>query len=99
MLLIQHLISSVKSKVGVMYHNKVGQLLFEFLKSHPSILSWTDYCEAIVNGTHLQGTNVHDMIDYLFHHWRKLFHLVLPSKSSHEVFSENHAGKIIVAQK
>ena len=32
MLSIQHLISSVKSKVGAMYHNKVEQL-FEFLKS------------------------------------------------------------------
>ena len=33
----QHLLSVVKNKVGIMYHNKVDQL-FEFLKSHPSIL-------------------------------------------------------------
>ena len=54
-----------------MYRNKVEQL-FGFLKCHPSVLSWTDFGEAIVNGTHLPGTNVHDMIDYLFHGWRKL---------------------------
>ena len=70
MLSVQHLISSVKSKVGVMYHNKVEQL-FEFLKSHPSVLTWTDFGEAIVNGTHLSGTNVCEMLDYLFHAWRK----------------------------
>ena len=39
MLSIQDLISSVKSKIGVMYHNKVEQL-FDFLKSRPSVLSW-----------------------------------------------------------
>ena len=70
MLSIQHLISSVKSKVEVMYHNKVEQL-FEFFKSHPSILMWTDFGDAIVNGTHLPGTNVHEMLCYLFHDWRK----------------------------
>ena len=32
---------------------------------------WTDFGEAIVNGTHLPGTNVHEMLDYLFHDWRK----------------------------
>ena len=53
-----------------MYHNKVDQL-FEFLKSHPSILTWIDFGEAIVNGIHLPGTNVYEMIDYLFHDWRK----------------------------
>ena len=30
----QHLLSAVKNKVGIMYHNKVKQL-FEFLKSIP----------------------------------------------------------------
>ena len=60
----------IKNKVGIMYHNKVNQL-FEFLKSHPSILMWTDFGEAIVNGIHLPGTNVHEMLDYLFHDWRK----------------------------
>ena len=33
---------------------------------------WTDFGEAIVNGIHLPGTNVHEMLDYLFHDWRKL---------------------------
>ena len=69
MLSIHHLVNSVNSKVGVMYHNKVEQL-FEFLKSHPSILPCIDFCEAIVNDTHLPGTIVHDMMDYLFHDCR-----------------------------
>ena len=33
---------------------------------------WTDFGEAIVNGIHLPGTNVREMVDYLFHDWRKL---------------------------
>ena len=70
MLSTQHLLSTVKSKVGIMYHNKVKRL-FEFLKVHPSLLTWTDFGEAIVNGIHLPGTNVHEMLDYLFHDWRK----------------------------
>ena len=37
MLSNQHLLSAVKNKVGIMYHNKVEQL-FEFLKSHPQYL-------------------------------------------------------------
>ena len=56
--------------VGIMYHNKVERL-FEFLKAHPSLLTWTDFGEGIVNGIHLPGTNVHEMLDYLFHDWRK----------------------------
>ena len=71
MLSNHHLLSAVKNKVGIMYHNKVERL-FEFLKSHPSVLTWTDFGEAIVNGIHLPGTNVHEMLDYLFHDWRKL---------------------------
>ena len=71
MLSSQHLLSAVKNKVGIMYHNKVERL-FELLKSHPSILMWTDFGEAIVNDIHLPGTNVHEMLDYLFHDWRKL---------------------------
>ena len=71
MLSSQHLLSAVKNKVGIMYYNKVKQL-FKFLKSHPSILTWTDFGEAIVNGIHLPGTNVYEMLDYLFHDWRKL---------------------------
>ena len=69
MLSTSHLLSVVKNKVGIMYHNKVEQL-FEFLKDHPSILTWTDFGEAIVNGIHLPGTNVHEMLDYLFQDWR-----------------------------
>ena len=42
MLSTPRLLSAVKNKVGIMYHNKVGQL-FEFLKSHPSILTWSDF--------------------------------------------------------
>ena len=68
MLSTQHLLSTVKSKVGIMYHNKVERL-FEFLKTHSSLLTWTDFGEAIVNGIHLPGTNVHEMLDYLFHDW------------------------------
>ena len=71
MLSTQHLLSAVKNKVGIMYHSKVEQLL-EFLKSHSLILTRTDFGEAIVNGIHLPGTNVHEMLDYLFHDWRKL---------------------------
>ena len=33
------------------------------------MLSWTDIDEAIVDGTRLPGSNVHDM---LFHDWRRL---------------------------
>ena len=46
--------------------------IFEFLKTHPSMLSWTDFGEAIVVGTRFPGSNVHDMLGYLFHDWRKL---------------------------
>ena len=68
MLSTQHLLSTVKSKVGIMYDNKVDQLS-EFLKYHPSILMWTHFGETIVNENHLPGTNVHEMLDYLFHDW------------------------------
>ena len=54
MLSIQQLLNAVKSRVGTMYHNKVDNL-FEFLKTHPSVLSWTDFGEAIVDGMRLQG--------------------------------------------
>ena len=46
-----------------MYHNKLANF-FEFLKTQPSLLTWTDFGEAIVDGTQLPGSNVHD--------WRKL---------------------------
>ena len=71
MLSIQQLLNTVKSRVGIMYHNKIDNL-FEFLKTHPSILSWTDFGEAIVNRMRLQGSNVYNMLDYLFHNWRKI---------------------------
>ena len=71
MLSIQQLLNAVKSRVGTMYHNKIDNL-FEFLKTHPSVLSWTDFGEAIVDGMRLQGSNVYDMLDYLFHDWRKI---------------------------
>ena len=71
MLSTSHLLIAVKNKVGIIYHNKV-EWLFEFLKSHPSLLTWTDIGEAIVNGIHLPGTNVHEMLDYLFHNCQKL---------------------------
>ena len=31
----------------------------------------SDFGEAIVSGIHLPGTNVHEMLNYLFHDWRK----------------------------
>ena len=67
----QHLLNAVKNEVGIIYHNKVERL-FEFLKSHPSILTWTDFGKAVVSGIHLPGTNVHEILEYLFHDWRKL---------------------------
>ena len=68
---IQQLLNAVKSRVGIMYHNKVDNL-FGFLKTHPSILLWTDFGEAIVDGMRLQGSNIYDMLNYLFHNWRKI---------------------------
>ena len=53
MLSTQHLLSAVKNKVGTMHHNKVDQL-FKFLKSRPSILTWTDFGKAIAKGIHYQ---------------------------------------------
>ena len=50
MLSIQQFLTAVKRRVGIMYHNKVDNL-FEFLKTHPSVLTWTDFGEAIVDGT------------------------------------------------
>ena len=49
MLSIQQFLSAVKSRVGIMYHSKVDNL-FEFLKTHPSRLSWAEFGEAIVDG-------------------------------------------------
>ena len=70
MLSTQHFLSAVKNKVGIMYYNKVNQL-FEFLNTYHSILTWTDFGEAMVSGIHLSGKNVHEMLDQLFHDWRK----------------------------
>ena len=71
MLSIQRLLNAVKSRVGIMYHSKVDNLS-KFLRTHPSMLSWTDFGEAIVDRTRLPGSNVHDISDYLLHDWRKL---------------------------
>ena len=71
MLSIQQLLNAVKSRVGIMYLNKVDNL-FEFLKTNPSILSWTDFGKAVIDGMRLQGSNIYDMLDYLFHDWRKI---------------------------
>ena len=71
MLSIQQLLNAVKNRAGTMYHNKMDNL-FEFLKTHPSVLSWTDFGEAIVDGMRLPGSNVHYMFDYLYYDWRKL---------------------------
>ena len=49
MLSIQWLLNAVKSRDGLRYHNKVDNL-FEFLRTHPSVLSWSDFGEAIVDG-------------------------------------------------
>ena len=61
---IQPLLDAVKSRVGTMYHKKIDNL-FEFLKTHPSILTWTGFDEAIVDGTRLPGSNVHDMFYFM----------------------------------
>ena len=45
-LLIQQLLNAVKSRAGIMYYSKVDNLL-EFLKTHPSILSWTDLVKLL----------------------------------------------------
>ena len=52
---IQQLFNAVKTRTGIMFHSKVDNL-FEFLKTHPSVLSWTDFGEAIVDGTRLPGS-------------------------------------------
>ena len=63
MLSIQQLLNAVKSRIGIMYHSKVDNL-FEFLKTHSSILSWTDFGEAIVDRVRLPGSTIYDMLDY-----------------------------------
>ena len=68
MLSIEQLLNAVKSRVGIIHHNEVDNL-FQFLKTLPSILTWSDFGEAIVDGTRLPGSNVHNMLDYLFHDW------------------------------
>ena len=65
MLSIQQLFNAVKRRVGIMRHSKVDNL-FEFLKTRPTILSWTDFGEAIVDGMRLLGSNVHNMLDIYF---------------------------------
>ena len=47
-------------------------MLFEFLLSHPSLLKWTNFGEAIVNGNQITGSNIYDILDFIFHDRRKL---------------------------
>ena len=61
----------IKSKVGNAFQDKVD-LLFEFLLSHPSLLKWTNFGEAIVNGNRITGSNIYDILDFIFHDRRKL---------------------------
>ena len=61
----------IKSKVGNAFQDKVD-LLFEFLLSHPSLLKWTNFGEAIVNGNQIIGSNIYDILDFIFHDRRKL---------------------------
>ena len=61
----------MKSKVGNAFQDKVD-LLFEFLLSHPSLLKWTNFGEAIVNGNRITGSNIYNIIDSIFHDRRKL---------------------------
>ena len=61
----------VKSKIGNSFQDKVD-LLFEFLRSHPSLLKWTNFGEAVVNGNRITGSNIYDLLDFIFHDRRKL---------------------------
>ena len=61
----------IKSKVGNAFQDKVD-LLFEFLLSHPSLLKWTNFGEAIVNGNRITGSYIYDILDFIFHDRRKL---------------------------
>ena len=61
----------IKSKVGNAFQDKVD-LLFEFLLSHPSLLKWTNFGEAIVNGNRITGSDIYDILDFIFHDRRKL---------------------------
>ena len=79
MLSIQRLLNAVKGSVGLRYHNKVDNL-FEFLKTHPSMFSYTDFTEAIIDGMQLPGSNVHNMLvfanremNYLSNHHHKVW--------------------------
>ena len=51
MLSTQHVPSTIKSKVGIMYHNKVKRF-FEFLKYHPSILTLTEWIAMLESTNH-----------------------------------------------
>ena len=61
----------IKSKVGNVFQDKVD-LLFEFLLSHPSVLKWTNFGEAIVNRNRITCSDIYDILDIIFHHQRKL---------------------------
>ena len=61
----------IKSKVGNVFQDKVD-LLFEFLLPYLSLLKWTNFGEAIVNGNLIIGSNIYDILEFIFHDRRKL---------------------------
>ena len=72
MLLQNEMQRYIKSKVGNAFRDNVD-LLFEFLLSHPSLLKWTNFGTAIVNGNRITGSHIYDLLDFIFHDRRKLF--------------------------
>ena len=63
MLLQNEMQRYIKSKVGNAFQDNVD-LLFEFLLSHPSLLKWTNFGEAIVNGNRITGSHIYDLLDF-----------------------------------
>ena len=61
----------IKSRVRNAFQDKVDQL-FEFLLSHLSLLKWTNFGEAIVNGNRITGSDIYDILDFIFQDRRKL---------------------------
>ena len=54
----------IKSKVGNAFQDNV-ELLFEFLLSHPSLLKWTNFGAAIVNGNRITGSHIYNLLDFM----------------------------------
>ena len=61
----------IKSKVGNAFQDNVN-LLFKFLLFNPSLLKWTNPGEATVNGNRITGSNIYDLLEFIFHDRRKL---------------------------